>query len=330
MVGIGVRRPSATVAHLASRVVEKRMMESPSSAGGAIWSATPTPFLANGELDDAGLERLCQRHQRMRVLGLFLAGTCGEGPFMPDRQRAELVRKVRRLAGPSFHLAVQVSDTSAARVRENIAQAVDAGADSVVIAAPWLVRFVNRYFARRYFFESLDCACPVPRGIYVIAQPRESGIDRDLWREIVGHPQVAYVKDSSGSVEYRRAFLELKARRPELILRTGCEFDILSALRDGYSGCLLGTAILSGAMIARAIAALEDGDDAGARSWQDRSNRLLYDLFRPDISTWMSGLKYALRVAGIFSTEFSHLVYPLTDEDRRRIDAALQREQEHI
>jgi dihydrodipicolinate synthase/N-acetylneuraminate lyase len=259
-----------------------------------------------------------------------LAGTCGEGPFMPNRQRAELVRKVRRLAGPSFHLAVQVSDTSAARVRENIAEAVDAGADSVVIAAPWLVRFLNRDFARRYFFESLECECPVPRGIYVLAQAPETGVDCDLWREIVGHPQVAYVKDSSGSAEYRRAFPELKAGRPELILRTGCEFDVLSALRDGYSGCLLGTAIFSGAMMARAIAALEGGDDAEAQAWQDRSNRLLYDLFRPDISAWMSGLKYALRVAGIFSTEFSHLAYPLTDDDRRRIDAALQREKEHI
>lgn len=306
------------------------MTQSHTTAQGAIWSATPTPFLANGELDDAGLERLCRQHERLRVLGLFLGGTCGEGPFMPNRQRAELVRKVRRLAGPSFHLAVQVSDTSAARVRENMAEAADAGADSVVIAAPWLVRFVNRDFARRYFCESLECPCPVPRGIYVLAQPPETGIDRQLWQEIVGHPQVAYVKDSSGAADYRRAFLEVKARRPDLVLRTGCEFDILAALRDGYSGCLLGTAIFGAGLIARAIAALEDGDAAGAQAWQERSNRLLYDLFRPDISAWMSGLKYALHTARIFSTEFSHLAYPLTDDDRRRIDAALARERAHI
>jgi len=163
-----------------------------------------------------------------------------------------------------------------------------------------------------------------------IAQPPETGIDRDFWREIAGHPQVAYVKDSSGSVEYRRALLELKASRPELMLRTGYEFDVLSAVRDGYSGALLGTAILNGKMMARAIAALEARDEEGARFWQDRSNRLLYDLFRTDLSAWMSGLKYALRATGIFSTEFSHLVYPLTDDDRGRIDAALWREKEFL
>jgi len=301
-----------------------------SSTGGAIWSATPTPFLNNGLLDDEGIQRLCAQHERLGISGLFLAGTCGEGPFMPNRQRAELVSKVRRAADELFHLAVQVSDTSPARVRENIADAVAAGADSVVIAAPWMPRFVNRDFARRYFLESLECACPVPTGIYVLAQPPETGIDLDLWREVVAHPRVAYVKDSSGSVEYRQAFLAMQARRPELVLRTGNEFDVVSAVQDGYSGCLLGTAIFNGGMIGRAIAALRAGDTAGARAWQERSNRLLYDLFRPDIGAWMAGLKYALCAAGIFSTQFSHLAFPLADDDRRRIDAALERERECI
>ncbi len=294
-----------------------------------VWSASPTPFLADGALDDAALERLCSQHQRLGVSGLFLAGTCGEGPFMPNRQRRRLVRRSGKWQAARFIWPSRYP-IRLLRVRENIAEAAESGADSVVIAAPWLVRFVNRDFARRYFLESLECACPVPKGIYVIAQPAETGMDCEFWREIAGHPQVAYLKDSSGSAEYRRAFVRVKARRPELALRTGCEFDVLSAIRDGYGGCLLGTAIFNGAMIARAIAALETGDEDAARAWQDRGNRLLYDLFRPDISAWMSGLKYALRATGIFSSEFSHLAYPLTDDDRRRIDAALQREREYI
>ena len=56
----------------------------------------------------------------------------------------------------------------------------------------------------------------------------------------------------------------------------------------------------------------------------------LHDLFRKDISAWMSGLKYALRKLGVFATEFSHLSFPLTDDDRRRIDAALEREKDFL
>lgn len=295
-----------------------------------VWSATPTPFLADGALDDAALDRVVEQHRRLGVRGLFLGGTCGEGPFMPNALRAELVRKMRRLAGPDMHLAVQVSDTSAARVRENMREALDAGADSLVVAAPWLRNFVNRTFARRYFLEILDAPCSAPISVYMLPQPPETGIDLDLWREIVAHPQVKYVKDSIGTAESRRMLLAVKSGRGELGLRTGCEFDVLSPLRDGYDGCLLGTAILNARMISQAAAALRNGDEAGARNWQERANRFMYDLFRPDISGWLAGLKYALCRLGVFSTEYAHLAYPITDEDRRRIDAALEREQEFI
>ena len=106
-----------------------------------IWSATPTPFLDTGELDGPALGRLVEQHLQLEVSGLFLAGTCGEGPFMPNRQRNELVRHVRRLAGDRLTLAVQVSDTSAARVRENMAYAEDAGADFAVIERSALCSF---------------------------------------------------------------------------------------------------------------------------------------------------------------------------------------------
>jgi dihydrodipicolinate synthase/N-acetylneuraminate lyase len=299
-------------------------------AGSRLWSASPTPFLDDGSLDEAGIERLAERHRKQQVSGLFLCGTCGEGPLMPNAQRAELIRRLRQAAGREFHLAVQVSDTSPARVRQNIARAVDAGADSVVIAAPWLRPFVNREFAWRYFNESLEYPAGVPVGIYVLKQPSETGIDLDLWTKVASHPKVAYLKDSSASEEYRKAFVGVKARRPELGLWTGYEFDVLGPVRGGYDGCLLGTAVLNGRMIHRALESLRQGDMDAARAWQQRSNRLLYDLFRPDISAWMSGLKYALRKLGIFRTEFSHLVYPLTDDDRRRIDAALEREKEYV
>jgi 4-hydroxy-tetrahydrodipicolinate synthase len=296
----------------------------------SIWSASPTPFFADGSLDESGLERLVEQHAGLGVRGLFLGGTCGEGPFMPNAQRAELVRMIRRIGGRELHLAVQVSDTSAVRVRENMAQAVDAGADSVVIAAPWLRPFVNRPFARRYFFDALAAPCAAPIGIYILPQPPETGIDLELWSEVVQHPRVKFVKDSLNTNDSHRMLLSVKSRRSDLTIRTGYEFDVLAPLQAGYDGCLLGTAILTGGLIARAVQALRSGDAASARSWQERSNRLLYDLFRPDLSVWLGGLKYALCRLGIFTTEYSHLSYPLTDDDRQRIDAALARERDYL
>lgn len=294
-----------------------------------IWSATPTPFRADGALDVNALEKVVEQHLRLGVEGLFLAGSCGEGPLMPNAQRVELVQAVKRLAKGRLHLAVQVSDTSAARVRENMKQAQDAGADSAVIAPPWITRFCNREFARRYFLEPLDAAT-LPVGIYVLKQPPETGLDLALWKEIIAHPKAAYVKDSSCSEEYIRGFCEMKKRRPALVLETGYEFDTLIAARNGYDGCLLGSGILIGGMIRRALDAHAAGDAATADAWQKRSNAFLWDLFRQDIGCWLAGLKYALVRRGLFNTAFMHVYYPLAADDRRRIDAALEREKEFI
>jgi 4-hydroxy-tetrahydrodipicolinate synthase len=294
-----------------------------------VWSATPTPFLANGALDVAALERVVEQHLRLGVTGLFIAGTCGEGPLMTNPQRVELVFRTKRLAKDRLHIAAQVSDTSAARVRDNMAYMADAGADSVVIAAPWIRTFCTKEFVRRYFLEAIEAAT-LPVGIYIIKQPADSVLDMAMWIEVCAHPKVRFLKDSSASEEYMKALVAVKARQPDLMLETGYEFDVITAAAAGYDGGLLGTGILIGGMIRRALDALAAGDKAGAAAWQKRSNEFLWDLFRKDISIWLGGLKYALKRLGIFSDEFMHMSYPLTDEDRARIDAALEREREFI
>jgi dihydrodipicolinate synthase/N-acetylneuraminate lyase len=151
-----------------------------------------------------------------------------------------------------------------------------------------------------------------------------------MWAEIAAHPKVAYVKDSSSAQDHLQALVALKSKRKGLLLETGNEFDVVNYVASGYDGCLLGTGILIGKLIREALNRLEAGDRAGADAWQKRSNEFLWDIFSRDISTWMSGLKYSLRRLGIFSTEFMHMDYPLTDADRARIDAALEREREWI
>ncbi len=299
------------------------------AAANIIWSATPTPFLANGALDTASTERLVEHHVRMGVTGLFVAGSCGEGPLMPNAQRAELIRIVKRLAGKRIQLAAQVSDTSAARVCENILKAEDAGADFVVIAPPWMPRFCNRDFVRRYFSEGI-AAATAPVGLYVMAQPPETGLDLSVWTEFAAHPKVRLVKDSSVNDAIRDALVAIRRQRQDILLLTGYEFGVVAAVAAGYDGGLLGTGILVAGFIHRALQALAQGDRSAADAWQKRANDFMYDLFGKDVSLWLGGLKCALVRQGIFSTEQMHLCYRLSPADRARIDAALAREAEFL
>jgi dihydrodipicolinate synthase/N-acetylneuraminate lyase len=194
-----------------------------------------------------------------------------------------------------------------------------------VIAPPWLDRFANRDFMRRYFLEPIEAA-EAPVGIYVLKTAPGSPLDLAMWTELASHPKVKLVKDSSGSAEYCQALVAIRRNRPDVLLLTGNEFDVISTIKAGYDGVLLGTAILNAGLIRNAILALQDGDDKMAADWQTRSNELLYDLFGRDIRLWMGGLKYALVHLGIFRTEFMHMAYTLNEAERASIRAALERE----
>ena len=294
-----------------------------------IWSATPTPFCADGSLDEASIPKVIEQHLKLGVSGLFVAGTCGEGPFMRHDHRPEIAAMMKRAAGDRLHVAAQVSDTSAARVKDNIRRMEDAGVDSVVIAPPWMVMAPTEGFLRRYFEESIEAA-KLPVGLYVRNLPDKSAIASSLWQEWAAHPHVRFVKDSSASEAQRDDLVQLKATRPELTLMTGFEFDVVNAAAAGYNGCLLGTGILIGGIIRRALDALAADDRAAADAWQERSNAFLYELFGSDLSCWLGGLKYALKRLGIFADEFMHLHYPLTQADRARVDAALEKERDLI
>jgi len=295
-----------------------------------VWSASPTPFLSDGSLDPAGIDNLIEQHQKLGVDGLFLGGTCGEGPFTPTSQRLEMIRMVKKSAGDCFTLCSQVSDTSAARVKDNIQSVADLGIDFVVIARPIVERFYDKIeMVRRYFFEAIESS-PLPVAIYMIGKPDEEVLGLDLWIEIASHPNVKFVKDSTASNEFRTALCKLKKKRPELTVLTGNEFDVIGAVKAGYDGGLLGTGILNAGMIRRAVDAVANGKTKDAQEWQDRSNAFLWDLFEKNISLWLGGLKYALKKLGIFNDEFMHLHFPLTDAQCRRIDEALEREREFI
>ena len=94
----------------------------PSKLRGA-WSAAPTPFTERMEVDKAAVRRMVSHHARLGVNGLFLAGTNGEGPWMTERQRRELVVTAVKHNRGRMLIAVQVTDNSAARILDNIAAA---------------------------------------------------------------------------------------------------------------------------------------------------------------------------------------------------------------
>lgn len=290
---------------------------------GGVWSATPTPLTADRRLDAASVPRLVEHHVKMGVTGLMLAGTCGEGPWLSDRDREGMIRATVAVAGGRLRIAAQVTDNSALRTLENIEQAAAWGAEIAVVAQPYF--FLNGTADRQLaFYREIARRSALPVGFYDRGKASPYVMPATHLAELLAEPNIAMVKDSSQLPEHREVFIGARGRRPDLVLLDGDEFDCVTYLQAGYDGLLLGGGIFNAGLAQRIIRAVRGADVAGAARWQGRMNDLMLRVYGgPKIECWMTGLKELLVQMGIFSTRTNLLDYPLTDECRRQITEAV-------
>jgi len=289
-----------------------------------VWSATPTPLLKTLRIDTASLKRMVDHHLRLGVKGLLLAGTCGEGPWVPEREKRLLVQTVARCAEGRLLLAVQVTDNSAERIFDNIHSAEEDGADIAVIAPPYfLMNATPRNLLRLYQQAIRDS--PLPVGLYDRGRFGSVVIPERVLGKLYEEQNVILIKDSSLMLGHRKIALAAKRKRPELILLNGAEFNCVEYLEAGFDGLLLGGGIFTGHLARSLMEAVAAGNLTLARKLQRRMNRMMYAVYGgKQLRCWLSGLKWLLVQMGIFRTWNSFLNYPLTPSCVRGIRQVLK------
>ncbi len=300
-----------------------------SSRYSGVWSAAPTPLTKNLTVDVDSVKRMVDHHLRLGVKGLFLAGTNGEGPWLPEKELRTLVRTTVKAARGRMVLAVQVTDNSAARILDNIKRAADDGADLAVIAPPY---FAMSYHSPRerakhlleLYLESVRRS-PLPVGIYDRGSYSAVLIPESVLRRVYGEPNVRVVKDSSVMESHLKLGLEVRKRRPELALFCGNEFDCVKYLKAGFNGLLLGGGVFNGYIANRIYEAVLSGDERSAAKLQAGMNRLMFAVYGgKKIRCWLSGEKYLLVRMGIFKTYRNFPGYPLAEGDKKAVDKILK------
>ena len=130
-----------------------------------VWSAMTTPLMQSGEVDADSVGRLVEHQLKLGIKGFFLAGTAGEGPFLPDRERARLVKCVVKHSAGRVPIAMQITDNSAERMMENLERYQDLGIDIAVIAPPFFQLDATQEFMFELYQQVID-ASNGPVGIY--------------------------------------------------------------------------------------------------------------------------------------------------------------------
>jgi 4-hydroxy-tetrahydrodipicolinate synthase len=293
-----------------------------------VWSATPTPLTNALALDLDSMPRLVEHHLRLGVRGLFLGGTCGEGPWLRRDDLRSLVREAAAASAGRLVLAVQITDNSVGRMLDNAEQAAADGADIAVIAPPYFLLNATEANVRTLYTETLR-RCPLPVGIYDRGSGGSVPVSSSVLEAVYAEPNVVLVKDSSADPARRDVALRARQQHPDLRLLTGDEFNVASYMLHGFNGALLGGGIFNGRLAAMILEACAKGDAAGAQALQERMNELMFEIYGGrQISCWLTGLKELLVRMGVFSTNRNTLNYPLTESCSQAIDVALARDRE--
>ena len=156
-----------------------------------------TAFAGNGDvaLDDHAhnVRHLLERGIR----GFLIGGSTGEGPYLDEGERTELVATAREVAGDEVYVMGATAAQSTRGAIRQIVEIAEGGADAALVLTPTSLIRGNHAAVHRFFMEVAD-ASPIPVLMYSV--PRVTGYELPVAviAALAGHPNVIGLKDSGG------------------------------------------------------------------------------------------------------------------------------------
>ena len=194
-----------------------------------------TPLLDRDELDVEGLERLIEHILAGEVYGLFILGTTGEGPSLSYRLRQELIERTCTQVAGRVPVLVGITDTSFVESINIACKAEEAGAQALVLAAPYYYPVSQPELLE--YIGHLSSELPLPVFLYNMPSHTKVAFELDTVRQAADIPNIIGLKDSSANMIYFHKLKSLFEDRPDFSLLVGPE-ELLgeTVLFGGHGG----------------------------------------------------------------------------------------------
>ncbi|MFJ9904107.1 dihydrodipicolinate synthase family protein [Streptomyces sp. NPDC101152] len=227
-----------------------------------------TPLTPDREVDVPSLLRLVDHLVGAGVDALFVLGSSSEAAYLRDRQRRLVVESVVDHVGGRLPVLAGAIDMTTPRVLDHVAAVTSAGADAVVVTAPFYARTHPAEIARH--FRLVAQASPVPVLAYDIPVAVHTKLPAGLVLELAAEGTIAGLKDSSGDLAAFREVVTGARALPGFSALTGSELLVDAALALGADGAVPGLANVDPHGYVRLDRLFRAGDLDGARAEQER------------------------------------------------------------
>lgn len=282
-----------------------------------------TPLTADLGLDVAGLERLVAHLLDGGVHGLFILGSCGEGPVLAPAVQRELIERTTALVAGRVPVLVGITDSCVSESLALAAHAADAGADAVVAAAPFYFPMSQDQLVR--WAEGLAARLPLPMLFYNMPAMVKISIEPESMRRLTQCQNIIGFKDSSFDLPLFEELTAVgRAERPEWSILVGPEEFLPAAHACGGDGAIPGGANIAPQLFAAMVDALEQGRQDLVKSLHEQANLLqpLYALGGQP-GSFIVGIKTAVAALGICGEQWAGEFDALTPDQRTQVQAIL-------
>jgi 4-hydroxy-2-oxoglutarate aldolase len=283
-----------------------------------VFAPLTTPFDSDDHLSLPRLRENLARYNATGLAGYVVTGSTGEAILLSWAETEELWTAVVETAAAD---KILIAGTAAETTKETILRtrrAAEIGFEVALVRTPHYYQSQMTPDVLADMYCRVADASPIPILIYSIPQYTGITVEAPLVERLAEHPNIAGIKDSSGSVQ--RAAEMVGAARNNFRVLVGSASTFFAALMVGASGGILA---LADALPEACVELYElsiTGKIAEARALQQK----LIPASRALVSRWgATSMKYALDRLGYYGGPVREPLRPLGEDARREIDELL-------
>src|SRR5919201_2409733 len=265
--------------------------------GSLSWSKGFSPPIATAFAPDGRVKQppsgFFELLQASGIDGVVALGSNGEAAQLTEAERRQWIQLVKSSLPSSLRLIAGTgAESTVATIGRTKAAAAD-GAQAALVIAPSYYRRHLTVEALAEHYRTVAEASPIPILIYNVPAHMGYELGHDWIRRLVGHPNIAGIKDSSGDIGRLPGLREQLG--PEVVILTGTGEKLIDALTAGADGAIAALANLAPATSVRIRSAWMQRRPDEARTQQ----RIIAPLGEAMTRQYgVPGLKAALRMLG--------------------------------
>lgn len=267
---------------------------------------------------DGAFDPLTQREQVRRQInagnGIFCGGTNGEFFVLNEQEKIAVTTTCVDEANGRVPVVAHIGEISTRETVRLGQQIGRLGVDAVSAITPWFVPLKQQELIDHY--QRVADALTVPLFLYNIPARTGNTLQPDTVRTLAAHPNIIGIKDSAGSYESLRGFLQATADCEGFDVLNGPDSLIHQGFVEGCPASISGLANVAPAAINAIWARFRAGDIAGSQQAQESVTGLRTALYSIGFSP--AAVKKAVSLQG-FEVGESRYAVQFSAEEQQQI-----------